>query len=1062
MQEWTQIFYYESLSGSNFATENSRLRHLVTEGRIDFHQKRTTITKSNTKVKINYHFRKAILPLLLAVFLPVLAYGADKITVKGVVTDEDNEPLVGASVMLKGDKLGTVTGLDGEYSLTVPSDGTLTFSYIGFNPMEEKVNGRATIDVRLTSSVQQLDQLVVIGYGTQKKADLTGSVSVVDMDKARKMPSTDIVSMLQGQVSGVSVGTSSQPGAMASIRIRGVGSFSNVGPLYVIDGLIVNDANNLNPNEIESMQVLKDASAAAIYGARGANGVILITTKKGKAGKPSLDVSANFSVTQMPKKIKMMEGPEFMFYNEQAYINSGSPWPAAGIEPGTILPNTDWQDAVYQNGFTQDYNVIYTQGSETMHTSIGMGYMHQTGVVKGPKYQRFTVRINNDVHYKALTLGENFTYQHTDNEDYIASPFWDALTTPSVIPVRDPDEPSGKGGFGYGSANFPTYISNPVGLQERYDNHSVNDRIIGNIYAELNLFKFFTYKFNIGLDSWWGRAKNFDKAYTLRMASGEQRYDNKLEDIRDSRSSLIIENTLNYHQEIGNNNITALVGYTMEDVNWHYLKAEGYNQQVDGLQQIDLVGTQNNMWGSQQERRMTSILGRVDYNYANRYYFQFNFRSDGCSKFGPDNRRGNFPSFSAGWRPSEETFWEPLREYVNNLKIRGSWGKIGDMQALGNYSYLSSIDHSGPYEGFYAIFGPSGNETLHQGATQTSRVNVNLGWETKTTTNIGIDFDLLNSRLFGSVDWYNAVSSDLLYNVKTAWATGTDYLWTNYGKMRNTGVDIMIGWRDNIGDFSYSVSANISTISNKVLKLGESFYEDGICRTEEGRSISDFYARRTDGIFQSMDEVYAHTTTLEDGTVKILQPNAQPGDVRYLDLNGDGNIDNDDRDWLGSPLPKIEGGLNISAEWKGFDFNMFWNGRAGNKIYNSVWVSCLQFKVDNIPAEVTPWTWDNPSNVYPRMYSGSTDNTLASDRFIENGDFLRLKNLQLGYTFPVEMTRKFFVEKLRIYVSAQNLCTITKYKGYDPDIVGGVFSQGIDGGHFPNARQFSVGLQVTF
>ncbi|MDE6306460.1 MAG: TonB-dependent receptor, partial [Muribaculaceae bacterium] len=890
----------------------------------------------------------------------------------------------------------------------------------------------------------------------------TGSVAVVDMDQARKLPSTDIASMLQGQVGGVSVATSSQPGAMASIRIRGVGSFSSVGPLYVLDGMIVNDVNNLNPNEIENMQVLKDASAAAIYGARGANGVILITTKKGKSGKPTLDISANWSVSQMPKTIKMMSARDYMYYNEQSYLNANSPWPAASIEAGTVLPDTDWQKATYQNGITQDYNAIYTQGSENVHTAIGMGYMHQTGVVKGPEYDRFTVRFNNDATYRALTVGENFTYQHTHSQNYIASPFWDALTTPSVIPVRDPNEPSGKGGYGYGSALFPTYISNPVGLQERYDNQSVNDRIIGNIYAELNLFKYFKYRFNVGLDAWWGRTKNFDKAYTLRMASGEQRWENKLNDIRDSRSSLIIENTLTYTQTIGKNNITALIGYTMEDVNWNYLEAEGYNQKVDGLVQIDLVGTQNNMHGSQQERRMTSILGRIDYNFDNRYYAQFNFRSDGCSKFGANKRRGNFPSMSLGWRISEEEFMADTREWLNHLKLRGSWGKIGDMQALGNYSYLSSINHTGPYEGFYAIFGPNGSETLHPGATQTTRVNPNLGWETKTTTNVGVDFELFNSRLFGSFEWYNAVSSDLLYNIKTAWATGTDYLWTNYGKMRNTGIEVALGWRDRIGDFSYSVTANLSTVNNKVIKLGESFYEDGICRTEEGRSISDFYTLRFDGIFQNMDEVYAHTTTLPDGTVKIVQPNAQPGDVRYKDLNGDGVIDNNDRDWVGSPLPKFEAGLNFTAEWKGIDFNMFWTSRYGNKIYNNVWVSCLNFTVDNIPAEARPWTWDNPSDEYPRMYADASDNRLSSDRFVEDGSFLRLKNLQLGYTLPADISRRFFVDRLRLYVSAQNLCTITKYKGYDPDIIGGVFTQGIDGGHFPNARQFSVGLQVSF
>lgn len=982
--------------------------------------------------------------------------------VTGTVTDDSGEPLIGVSVKLKDGDAATVTNLDGQYKITVPSNGTIVYSYVGYENAEKAVAGQTVIDVVLHENVQQLDQVVVIGYGTQKKADLTGSVAVVDMDQARKQPATDIASMLQGQVTGVSVATSSQPGAMASIRVRGVGSFSSVGPLYVLDGMIVNDVNNLNPNEIENMQVLKDASAAAIYGARGANGVILITTKKGKSGKPSLDVAVNISVAQMPKKIKMMGGREFMYYNEQAYLNSGSPWPASGIEAGTVMHDTDWQDATYQNGLTQDYNLMYTQGSENVHMALGVGYMNQDGMVKGPEYERYTVRFNNDATYRALTVGENFTYQHTSSQNYIASPFWDALTTPAVIPVYDPDEPSGKGGFGYGNANFPTYISNPVGLQQRYDNRSVNDRIIGNIFAELNLFKYFRYRFNVGLDSWWGRTKEFDKGYTLRMASGEQRYDNKLVDIRDSRSTLIIENTLTYSQSIGKNNITALVGYTMEDVNWHYLSAEGYNQQVDGLTAIDLVGTQNNMHGSRQERRMTSYLGRVDYNFDSRYYAQFNFRSDGCSKFGKNKRRGFFPSMSLGWRLSEEAFMADTRSWLNHLKIRGSWGKIGDMQALGNYSYLSSINHSGPYEGFNAIFGPNGNETLHQGATQTTRVNPDLGWETKTTTNVGFDFEMLNSRLYGSFDWYNAVSSDLLYNIKTSWATGTATLWTNYGKMQNRGVEIMVGWRDKVGEFSYSVSANLSTVRNKVIRLGESFYEDGISRTEEGRSIADFYMRRADGIFQSMDEVYAHTTTLEDGTVKIIQPNAEPGDVRYVDLNGDGTIDDNDRDWVGSPLPKFEAGLNFTAEWRGIDFNMFWTSRYGNKIYNNVYKSTLNFTVDNIPADVHPWTWDNPSDEYPRMYANSTSNNLASDRILEDGSFLRLKNLQLGYSLPQHISRKFFVERLRVYVSAQNLWTITKYKGYDPDIVGGVFSQGIDGGHFPNARQYSAGLQVTF
>ena len=401
------------------------------------------------------------------------------------------------------------------------------------------------------------------------------------------------------------------------------------------------------------------------------------------------------------------------------------------------------------------------------------------------------------------------------------------------------------------------------------------------------------------------------------------------------------------------------------------------------------------------------------------------------------------------------------------MKIRGSWGKIGDMQALGNYDYIPGIDHSGPYEGFWAIFGPSGSETLSEGATQSSAVNRDLGWETKTTTDIGFDFELLNGRLFGSFDWFNAKSTDLLFSIKTAWATGVPSKWTNYGAMTNKGTEFSIGWRDQVGDFNYSVSANIGTVRNRVDKLGDTYYEagsNGINRTEVGRSIGDFYLLQYDGIFQSMDDVFNHTTTKADGTVVVLQPNAQPGDVRYKDVNGDGAIDANDRDWSGSPLPKFQGGFNVSAAWKGIDFNMFWVFKYGNKVFNDVRYNTLSFNVNNIPADVDPWTWDNPSTEYPRMYANSTtNNQYQVDRFLEDGSYLRLSNLQLGYTFPAKWLKKIYMQKLRVYVSGVNLWTITKYKGYDPDVINGdVFAQGLDWGGYPSPRQVSAGVQVTF
>lgn len=1004
---------------------------------------------------------------LLFFVLVTIPLSIDAQNVKGLVKDAaTGEPLIGVSIRAKASSAMAVTDINGSFVIAASGSDKLNISYVGYQDVTVPVSNRKEITVELTADVNDLNEIVVIGYGTQKKADLTGSVGVVDVTEAKKTASTNIYEMLQGQVPGVSVSTTSQPGSMSQVMIRGIGSFNTVGPLYVLDGLIVNDVNHLNPTEIESMQVLKDASAAAIYGARGANGVILITTKKGKKGKPSLDVSATWSVADMPKRIEMMDATKFMYYNEQAYLNANTDWPAANYSltnTGKYIPNTDWQKAVFQTGFTQDYNLMYTQGSDNVNFALGGGYMDQTGVMEGPEYQRFTARFNADATYGILKVGVNSTFQHAVNHGTNSGSFLNALAMPPVIPIYDPDEPSGKGGYGYGSADFPTYSSNPVAIQDSYESLSVDNRAIANVFAELKLFKHFTYKLNFGVDAWFGRHKYINHCYTMRMASGETRYDDVLTDDRDQRITTILENTLTYENTFGKHHITALVGHTAEDVNWHWLMNQGYNQQVEGLWEIDLVGTQNNMEGSEQERRQLSWLGRIDYSYADRYLVQVNFRSDASSKFGPSNRRGYFPSVSLGWRVSEENFWKPIRHIVDNLKLRASWGRVGDMQSLGNYSYIPTIDHSGPYEGLYALFGPSGNENIHYGATQTTRVNVNLGWETKTTTNIGIDFNLFRSRLFGSFEWFNSKSTDLLLNVPQSWATGISTLWTNYGEMRNRGIELSLGWHDHKGDFDYSVSANLSTLRNKVLKMGDAYVQEGYTRTEVGRSISDFYLLKADGIFQSMDEVYNYTTTLSDGTVKVIQPNAQPGDVRYVDVDGDGTISDTDKTWCGSPLPKFELGFNVSLAWKGFDFNMFWAGKFGGKIYNQVRANTLNFTVDNIPADVSPWTWDNPSNEYPRMYANSTDNNKSSDRFLEDGTYFRLKNIQLGYTLPAALTRRFYVQRLRAYISGSNLLTLTSYKGYDPDLIcTSVYSQGIDTGQYPSTRQLNFGLQVTF
>jgi len=1005
--------------------------------------------------------------------------------VSGTVTDAfTGETLIGANVVIEGTTSGVITDLDGKFSITLPEEGgALVISYVGYIPQRIPVTDQGILSVELVPDVQKLEEVVVTGYGIQKKRDLTGAVSVVDVDEMNKVTVTGVGDAIQGQAAGISVFSSGDPGSMGQVRIRGVGSFSTVGPLYVIDGLILNDANHLNVNDIESIQVLKDASAAAIYGARGANGVIIITTRKGSEGPARVDFSATYGMEELARKIEMMETLEYLYYNQLSFLNGGSEW-MGRPEVGQEIPNTDWQKAIFERGNIQDYNFSVSGGGANSNYMVGAGYLTQDGVLEGPWYDRYAFRVNTEGKQGPVTFGENLTYSHTERKltNTGASSFSNALSMPPVIPVYDPDEISGRGGYGYGSVKYPTYSTNPVAQQESIDDRTSANRLVGNVYGIWEIIRGLTYKANFGVDFWYSRRKSIDLGATKRYLSVETRWDDKLWQNSDERLGLLMEHTLTYDLTVDRHQLTALLGYTSQKNNYKYLAAEGYDQLVDGLWQIDLASVQNNMWGSEQANSMISYLGRVDYNFDNRYLFQFNIRRDGSSKFGPANRWGTFPSASFGWRVGNESFMEPVKEVLSDLKFRVSYGKLGDMQALGNYDYQATINYSGPYEGFYAVLGA--DQTVREGGLQSNRVNPNLGWETKTTLNIGADFGLWRNKMYGTVEWFNSKSTDLLVTLPLAMATGVgvdQYLgdaneWTNYGEMRNRGFEVTLGWRDQLGDFKYNVNTNWTTIENTVLKLGASEgYREGwynqVNRTEEGRSIADFFLIETDGIFQSMDEVFEHTTVVYDEDTDayetvLVQPNAKPGDIRYVDYNEDGKIDLDDRQWLGSPFPDFEFGLNLTAEYRGFDLTMFWLGVYGNEIFNGLRLGIESMdSPNNIPGDIDPWTWDNPSPDTPRPYFGTTDNAKAqSDRWLEDGSFLRLKNLQIGYSLSEPLlARTKFMNRLRVYVSGQNLLTFTRYKGYDPEVrAADVFVQGCDLGAYPPVRTFLAGLQLSF
>jgi TonB-linked SusC/RagA family outer membrane protein len=996
-------------------------------------------------------------------------------SISGVVIDEKTgEVLLGVNIWVEDRNIGTVSDVDGEYTIEVPErDGTvLVYSYVGYYSQRIPLGENNRIDVALSEDIQSLDEVVVIGYGTQKKGDLTGAVGIVDVAEMKKVQTAGVAEALQGQVAGVSVRTTGAPGSWADVRIRGIGSFSNVGPLYVIDGLILNDANGINTADIESIQILKDASATAIYGSRGANGVVIITTKRGKKGAAKIDFSANYGWQELSKKMDMMNSTEYLYYNQLGYINGGEVW-LGRPETGDTIPDTDWQDAIMQMGHVQDYNLSIGGGTDNSKYHIGAGYYSHEGVLKGPWYNRLTFRVNTETTKGRLTVGENFSYMRANQKHTNGGSFSNALQMPPVIPVYNPDEISGRGGYGYGNVMYPTYASNPVAIQESIDNTEAHNRIIGNLYAKIEILKGLIFKSSLGIDHWNGRHKIIDEEVTMRYLSVETRRADLLWEERVERTNLSFDNTLTYNLHLGKHSFEFLLGSTVENSKMYFLGNEGYDQSVDGKWQIDLAQVQNNMWGREHEVHIISYLGRLNYNFDDRYLLQANIRRDGSSKFGTNKKWGVFPSASLGWRISNESFFQPAKKVLSDLKLRLSYGSNGDQQALGAYDWIPSIDHSGPYEGLYYMFGGA----IYEGAIQTERANPNVHWESKTTFNVGMDFGLIRNKLYGSVEWYKSISSGLLVRLPLAFASGVGvsfsgddaFEWTNYGEMTNTGLEITLGWKDQIGEFRYNVSANFNTIKNEVIELGESFREGGfsnVNRTAEGRSVSEFYLIKTDGIFQSMDEVFDYTVVLEDGTVELIQPNAKPGDIRYEDFNQDGQIDLDDRQWLGSPMPKFEVGLNFSADYKGFDFTMFLTGVYGNKIFSVLRTGIETMdSPNNMPGYIDPWTWDNPSDIYPRPVKGTTDNAKAqTDRWLEDGSYIRLKNIQLGYSVPESLLRKTnFFQSCRVFVSGQNLVTFTKYLGYDPEIAGNdVFGQGNDYGGYPPVRTYTVGLQLSF
>ncbi|TDG37273.1 TonB-dependent receptor [Pedobacter changchengzhani] len=1030
-------------------------------------------------------FANKILKLIVMLFIaitPIVASASpqvkDGIMVTGKVTDA-NGAIPGVSILVKGTKMATVTAGNGTYSIQLPSSqSTLIFSAIGYITQEIAVNGKTEINVSLQQDTKSLDEVVVIGYQTIKKKDLTGSASVVNMANTEKIVARSFPEALQGAVSGVSVRNGGAPGQGAVINIRGLATFGNASPLYVIDGMLTDPNVTINPDDIASVQVLKDASAAAIYGSRAGNGVIIITTKKGKAGDTKIDVSSRFSVSQVPKLYNVMDGPAYAATNKLAYQNSGT-----AIQPGVASydgsVNTNWANELFRTGKVQDYNVSISGGSNVSKYLLSAGYFKDEGTLIARSFERTSLRINTETTKGRFKFGENLAISTNNNNQPSSegNPWVDAFSSLPIIPVRSDAlvSASNPGGWGYGNSTFATnYSRNQVAIANITSNNANYTKLFGNAFMDVEILPWLKYRANAGLET------SFDKQKYVRKDGSwyqSQSVDvSRLSDTRSQYLSYLFEHTLNFEKTFSKHNINGVIGYTEQTTQSENTVGNGAklsNFGGDYFTQLNATSSipgDRSSSGSLTKTLLTSYLGRVNYTYNDRYLLTLTFRADKDSRFSPKYKTGYFPSAALAWRVSKEDFFKV--GWINDLKLRGSYGAVG-VNTINAYQYNAFLNQAPSY-----TFGP--NQTILPGATQARLAADRLKWELKKTANIGLDMAFLDNQFNLTVDAFRSISSDVLLSLPIPLYLGNigSPPLLNTASIRNQGIEVELGYKpkNQTGDFKWDVSANVSVVRNKVLALGNqgidpltglprNYVQSGNTRTQIGRSIGEYYVLKTDGIFQNQAEIDAQNAQ---------KSYAKPGDIRYVNLVDGGtqdDINDKDRQFVGTPWPKFTAGLQFNTSYKNFSLSAQFYGVYGVTLYNSVLTELDSYGNSNYRADINPWTPTNTNTSDPRLgYNFSTDKGITSnsrgntDRWLDNGSYLRLRNLQIGYSIPSKVLERAKISNARIYVSGQNLFTTTKYKGLDPDVVGANanLEPGVDSGNYPSSRIISFGLGFGF
>ena len=1047
--------------------------------------------------------KERLLSLLLILMVSITVF-AQNTLYSGRVFDESGEPIIGASVVVKGTSQGSVSDMDGKFSFEGTEGATLVISYIGY--CSQELRGTKNMVITLKEDSKVLTDVVVIGYGVQKKSVVTASIAKVGADELGIATPVRMDNALKGLVSGVQVTQASgQPGSGSKIRIRGTGTINSSDPLYIVNGMpIEGGIDYLDPSDIESIEILKDAASGAVYGSRAANGVVLVTTKKGKIGKVSVSYDFSYGWQNPWHKRKMMNATDYTTMMKEAAGYAGM----TDIDEKLASfgkNNTDWQDVVFNsNAPVQNHHLSISGASDKLNYFLALGYYNQEGTIGGnygrSNYERLS--INSNTNYvifddskernwlKILTIGSDLSYSRINNTNIetnslTGSALGNAIFLSPLMGVYADDPANLEATYAdqikqYGPLvvdkvtgrllSIPTQdfneITNPLGYLSLPGTKYNSDKFVANFYAEVALWDNLKFRTSYGVDlSFWGE-DGWNYPYYLGVNAHNDKSSVTSQMNRGLRWQ--VENVLSYDKTFGKHSLNVVLGQSAIQYKGRYLSGsaqdliaiDGTKANIDFTSGLKTDGKRDVSGSRFSPHTLASYFARVSYNYDERYMLQATVRRDGSSNFGPNNKWGVFPSASLGWNVTNEKFMEHRPDWLSNMKIRVSWGKNGN-EAINSFLYTANVAMGSNY-----AFGGGSSQQVMPGSKPSGTPNKNIKWEESEQTDLGIDLGFFGQALTFTADYFKKTTNGMLKEMSVNSYLGESKPWGNVGVMENSGVEFELAYKYHHNDFNFRVAGNISYLKNKLVDLGNGVgYETydnvhqigNVSRAENGMPYPFFWGYKTNGIFQNQSEVDSYV----NAQGKKLQPNAQAGDVIFVDYNGDGVIDDADKTMIGKGDPDWTYGLSLTASWKNFDLNMLWAGSIGNDIFDAT--RRLDLRYVNLPQEmINRWHGEGTSNTMPRFtWTNDNDNYRASDLYIHDGSYLRLKNIQLGYTLPQMLTRKVFINSLRFYIAVENFITITSYKGFEPEISYGTQS-GIDRGYYPQSRTFTIGANIKF